>query len=107
MKQTRPSRFVFGLILLAALCTIVLGLQERRSAPLSAYSPVSPLVNGPGALDRIEPLLARLQNSGVLPAVVFQRAFWLKPWPWIAAGVVGFGLLALGLIWGLQRMERR
>ena len=102
MNRTSRSRAVIVLIVLAVLCTLALWLQERRSAPLSAYAPVSPLDRAPRALARAERAL------GPMPLVrrLGTRAFWLQPWPWIVVGLVGFGGLAWGLVWGFHRMER-
>jgi hypothetical protein len=106
MNGPKHPRAVIGLILLAILCTVALGLQGRRSAPLTAYSPASPLGSAPGPPRDQVPLLAqRLQRAQPLWHAVQRigtRAFWLQPWPWIAVGLVGFGLLA----WGMRRMER-
>jgi hypothetical protein len=95
MNQSSHPRFVIGLILLAVLCTVALGLQERRSAPLQAYSPASPVEAGPGP----RAWTAAWERIGT-------PAFWLRPWPWMVVGLIGFGLLAWGLIWGIQRMDR-
>jgi hypothetical protein len=99
MKQSSHPRFVVGLTLLAILCTVALGLQERQSAPLAAYSPVSPVQSAPPTPGWAAPVLGVLQQLGT-------RTFWLDPWPWIVIGLVGFGVLAWGWIWGAQRMER-
>jgi len=92
-------RFVVGLILLAILCTVALGLQEQRGATLAAYSPVSPVPSAPQTLSWAARVQGVLQQLGT-------PTFWSNPWPWIAVGLVGFGLLAWGLSWGFQRMER-
>ena len=99
MSKTPHPRFVVGLILLVLLGTMALALQERRSVPLAAYSPVSPVEDAPSALDRMQPLLRPLRQVGT-------RAFWLRPWPWIAVGLLGFGVLAWGFIWGGHQRER-
>ena len=92
MSRSNPWRVVVGLILAAVVCTLALWLQEQRSAPLTAYSPASLLL----AQDRVHQTRARL----------FHRAFWLEPWPWIAVGLAGFGLLAWGIVWGIETRER-
>jgi hypothetical protein len=104
MSVRSRRRAVWVVIALSVLCTALLGLMERRGAPLTAASPaVSPLGgSGPvgrgtqttpqAALGRLSALWARLTG----------RAFWRRPWPWIGVGLVGFGLLA----WGIGRMER-
>jgi hypothetical protein len=89
---------VIGLIVLAVLCTVALGLQERRSAPLAASTPDSPLETGPRTLSA-----ERQTGLQELVTRFTQRAFWLKPWPWIGVGMLGFGLLTWGLIWGTRR----
>ena len=99
MNSPSHPRFVVGLILLAILCTVALGLQEKRSAPLAAYSPVSPIQSAPRTLAWTRRVQDAVQQLGT-------RAFWLAPWPWIVIGLLGFGLLAWGWIWGQQRMER-
>jgi hypothetical protein len=99
MKQSSQPRFVIGLIVLAVLCTVALELQERRSAPLSAYSPASPARTAPQTQAWASRARTTVRQIGM-------RAFWLRPWPWIVAGLVGFGLLAWGVIWGTQRTER-
>jgi hypothetical protein len=106
MSERKNTRAVSGLILLAVLCTVALGLQERRSVPLAAYSPLSPLGSGPRPLDR-----ARGSQPWRALGEIGTRAFWLQPWPWILVGLVGFGLLAWGIAaWtarqGSRRMER-
>jgi hypothetical protein len=103
MNRSSRSRAVIGLVVLAVLCTVALWLQERRSAPLAAYSPLSPVSRNSRALAWAERAL------GPLPLVqrLSTRSFWLQPWPWVVVGLVGFGLLAWGLIWGFQRMERK
>lgn len=99
MKTSFHPRYVVGLILLAILSTVALGLQERRGAPLAAYSPVSPVPSAPQRPDWMGPVRGVLGQLGT-------RAFWSQPWPWLAIGLVGFGLLAWGLIWGFEKMER-
>ena len=109
MNDQKHPRAVIGLILLSILCTMALGLQERRSAPLAAYSPASPPGSAPpGSVPR--PLqglrtLELFQSLGVVQRVG-TRAFWLGPWPWVVVGLIGFGLLAWVLVWGVRRMER-
>jgi hypothetical protein len=106
MNESKHPRAVTGLIILAILCTVALGLQERRSAPLAAYSLVSPVGGGPRTLLglRGQQPLRTLPWLRTLP--IGTRAFWLQPWPWVVVGLSGFGLLAWGLLWGIRRMER-
>ena len=113
MNESKHPRAVIGLIILAVLCTVALGLQERRSAPLAAYSIVSPVGAGPGRLHRLRDQNPRqtLRAQRLPPWLrtlnrVERRAFWLEPWPWIVVGLAGFGLLAWGFLWQARRMER-
>jgi hypothetical protein len=103
MNESRQTRVVVGLLVLAVLCTVAIGLWERRSASLAAYSPASPLRVGRSRQELLPQRTLRwqraLQRLGT-------RAFWLKPLPWIIVGVVGFGLLAWGIVRGIERMER-
>jgi hypothetical protein len=105
--ERKHLRAIIGLILLAAIITLALGLQERRSAPLSAYSPASPARSNRPTLRPLSalPAVRWLQRVGT-------RAFWSAPGPWIAVGLCGFGLLAWGIAaasraWDkARRMER-
>ena len=128
MNESKHPRAVIGLVILAILCTVALGMREQRSAPLAAYSPLSPLGTGPrtlpgmgdqapqgaqGMRSGLDPMarLGTLRRLGTLPAQrwlksIGTRVFWLEPWPWIVVGLAGFGLLAWGLFWGMRRMER-
>jgi hypothetical protein len=94
MKRPTPSRAVVVLIVLAVLLTVALALQERRSVPRPSDSPVPPV--GRGARAWVERIAPRLTT----------QAFWSRPWPWVVVGLVGFGLLAGGLLWRFQRTER-
>jgi len=105
MNESKHPRAVVGLILLAILCTVALGLQERRSAPLVAYSPASPQEGGsPGSGDAVRgrPLPETFRAVWNAFKQVGRREFWLRPWPWVVVGLAGFGALA----WGVRRMER-
>jgi hypothetical protein len=99
MNESPNRRFAIGLIVLAILCTVALGLQERRSAPLAAYSPLSPVDAAPRAMRPLQTLRQALARASQWPA-------WRTPWPWIVIGLVGFGGLAWGLIRIAQRAER-
>jgi hypothetical protein len=103
MNERKHLRAITGLILLALIATVALGLQERRSAPLSAYSPASPVRSGRPTLRPLSALGAVrwLQSVGT-------RAFWTRPGPWIAVGLTGFGLLAWGIIaaWAVRERGR-
>jgi hypothetical protein len=107
MNEPKHPRAVVGLILLAILFTMLLGLQDRSSAPLDAYSPASPLSSRAGTL-RTLPLLRTLPVLGR----VGTRVFWLQVWPWVVVGLVGFGLLAWAIAAAsaarekVKRMER-
>jgi len=108
LARQLPGRFsgrraVIGLIVLAVLCTVALGLQERRSAPLTAATGDSPLEAGPRALRSERRTQTWVYKLG---ARVTQRAFWLKPWPWVGIGMLGFGALSWGLIWGSKEKRR-
>ena len=116
MNESKHPRAVIGLMILAILCTVALGMQEQRSAPLAAYSPLSPLGAGPRTLPGLRDQTPR-GTQGIRPGPetlparrwlksIGTRAFWLRPWPWIVIGLAGFGLLAWGLLWGMYRMER-
>ena len=105
--ERKQLRAITGLILLAAIITLALGLQERRSAPLSAYSPASPVRSG---RPTFRPLSALLKLR-TLTAVrwlqgIGTRAFWVKPGPWIAVGLIGFGLLAWGIAAAWKTREK-
>jgi hypothetical protein len=100
MNESKHPRAVVGLILLTILLTMLLGLKERSSAPLAAYSPASPLSAG-----------SRANRQTIRHAVaqIGTRAFWLQPWPWIVVGTVGFGGLAWGIAaaWAARDRVRR
>jgi hypothetical protein len=100
MDTSSQSRFVLTLVVVAVLCTAAIGFVERRSVPLAAYSPVSPVDAAP-RVQRAQLLLRRALTR------FSQPRFWQNPWPWIAIGLVGFGLLAWGLIRLFQRLEHK
>jgi hypothetical protein len=102
-------RAVIGLVVLAVLCTVAIGLQERHSAPLAAATHNSQVEAGLGTLPAERQVKAELRTQTwlrILGARLIQRAFWLKPWPWIGIGVLGFGGLAWALIWGSRTRGR-
>ena len=106
MNGSKPTRTVIGLVLLAVLCTVALGLQERRSTPLVADSPTSPVDADPRPLFPLRDQPPQEASRALLLQEIGTRAFWLSPWPWIVVGLVGFGLLAWALTWGVRRLER-
>ena len=116
MSESKHPRAVVGLMILAILFTVALGMQEQRGAPLAADSLRSPLGTGlrtlPGLRRQIpQGTQVALLGLGTRPArrwltSIVTRDFWVRPWPWIVVGLAGFGLLAWGLFWGTRRMER-
>jgi hypothetical protein len=98
--KTSHTRTVMGLLVLAVLCTVALGLQERRSTPLTASTRDSPVETGLATPSAERSALPWLRKLGMR---LTRRAFWIEPWPWIGVGVLGFGGLAWALIWGSRK----